>query len=83
MRSQIDWYSVIHFEAVIVTFGTGRSAVRLDSVETGQISTMNRIFGTSSSSKKPKPTLQDVIDQVGVGFPGEAGIHLGIYRRIY
>ncbi|KAI0280054.1 vacuolar protein sorting-associated protein 60 [Russula aff. rugulosa BPL654] len=24
---------------------------------------MNRIFGTSSSSKKPKPTLQDVIDQ--------------------
>jgi hypothetical protein len=27
---------------------------------------MNRIFGTSSSSKKPKPTLQDVIDQVGV-----------------
>lgn len=31
-----------------------------------QYSTMNRIFGTSSSSKKPKPTLQDVIDQVGV-----------------
>ena len=28
--------------------------------------TMNRIFGSSSSSsKKPKPTLQDVIDQVG------------------
>jgi hypothetical protein len=40
---------------------------------------MNRIFGTSSSSKKPKPTLQDVIDQVGVGFPSEAGIHLGIH----
>ena len=54
------------FNAVIVTFGTGR----IDSTQSGgrsvQISTMNRIFGTSSSSKKPKPTLQDVIDQVRV-----------------
>jgi hypothetical protein len=29
---------------------------------------MNRIFGTSSSSKKPKPTLQDVVDQVGLAY---------------
>jgi hypothetical protein len=39
-----------------------------------QISTMNRIFGSSSSSKKPKPTLQDVIDQVGVAVPERAPI---------
>jgi hypothetical protein len=50
---------------VTKTSGTGRTVSPLPKAGAlNQRSTMNRIFGTSSSSKKPKPTLQDVIDQV-------------------
>jgi hypothetical protein len=38
---------------------------------------MNRIFGTSSSSKKPKATLQDVVDQVGIAYLER---HWGTFR---